>query len=227
MRPDARLSLATFVAMALATLTLLPLTADRSFVVLSWLGTALLCAVGLVLRRRGGGAALTFATQLLGLVVGSLALAYVQSGDADLLTRYPRLWARGVLHMQTQSSPMAPDPGVLLIFVTTICLVAALADLVVSGLDRPAWAVAPLATLFAVPALGLGYDSGVLSFACLALGYLAVLVADGLNRASAWNHGLSADSSPSASFRTGPTGTRAGSSAGPAVWRAAGLLAAP
>ena len=38
---------------------------------------------------------------------------------------------------------MASDPGVLLIFVTTICLVAALADLVVSGLDRPAWAVAP------------------------------------------------------------------------------------
>ncbi|MGI3780543.1 MAG: DUF3488 and transglutaminase-like domain-containing protein, partial [Janthinobacterium lividum] len=30
-----------------------------------------------------------------------------------------------------------------------------------------------------------------------------------------------------APFRTGPTGTRAGSSAGPAVWRAAGLLAAP
>ena len=63
---------------------------------------------------------------------------------------------------------------------------------------RPAWSPGstgrpgpsrPLAALFAVPALGLGYDSGVLSFACLALGYLAVLVADGLNRASAWNRG--------------------------------------
>ena len=115
----------------------------------------------------------------------------------------------------------------LLIFATTICLVAALADLVVSGLDRPAWAIAPLAALFAVPALGLGYDSGMLSFACLALGYLAVLVADGLNPATAWNRGLSADSSPGASFRTGATGTRAGAAVGPVVWRAAGLLAAP
>ena len=227
MRPDTRLSLATAFAMGLATLTVLPLTSDRTFVVLGWVGTALLCTLGLVLRRRGAGAGLTFAAQLLGLVVGSLVLAYVLSGDSDLVTRYPRLWARGVLHMQTQSSPMVPDPGVLLIFVTTICLVAALADLVVSGLDRPAWSVAPLATLFAVPAVGLRSDSGVLSFACLALGYLAVLVADGLNRASAWNRGLSADSSRGATFRTGPTGTRSGSAAGPAVWRAAGLLAAP
>jgi len=227
MRADTRLSLATVVAMGLATLTVLPLTGDRTFVVLTWLGTALLCTLGLVLRRRGAGVSLTFATQLLGLVVGSLVLAYAISGDPDLVARYSRLWARGVLHMQTQSSPMAPDPGVLLIFVTTICLVAALADLVVSGLDRPAWAIAPLATLFAVPAIGLGFDTGVLSFACLALGYLAVLVADGLNRASAWDRGLSADSSLSTSFRTGATGARSGSSAGPAVWRAAGLLAAP
>ncbi|HEY0237778.1 MAG TPA: DUF3488 and transglutaminase-like domain-containing protein [Friedmanniella sp.] len=227
MRPDTRLGLATVVAMGLATLTLLPLTSDRAFVPLTWVGITLLCVLGVVLRRRGAGASLTFASQLLALVVGSLVLAYLVSGDADLLTRYPRLWARGVLQMQTQSSPMAPDPGVLLIFVTTICLVATLADLVVSGLARPAWAVAPLATLFAVPALGLGFDSGVLSFACLALGYLAVLVADGLNSASAWNRGLSADTSRSASFRTGPTGTRPGFAAGPAVWRAAGLLAAP
>ena len=226
-RPDTRLSIATVVAMGLATLTLLPLTADRLFVVASWLGIALVCAVGLVLRRRRAGSSLTFATQLLGVVVGSLVLAYAVSGDADLVTAYPRLWARGVLHMQTQSSPMESDPGVLLIFATAICLVAALADLVVSGLDRPAWAAAPLASLFAVPALGLGFDSGVLSFACLALGYLAVLVADGLNRASAWNRGLSADTSRGATFRTGSNGARPVSGPGPVVWRAAGLLAAP
>ncbi|MGI3782503.1 MAG: transglutaminase TgpA family protein [Janthinobacterium lividum] len=227
MRADTRLSLATVVAMGLATLTVLPLTSDRLFVPVTWLGTALVCAVGLVLRRRGAGTSLAFAAQLLGVVVGSLVVAYAVSQDADLVTAYPRLWARGVLHMQTQSSPMDPDPGVFLIFVTAICLVAALADLVVSGLDRPAWAVAPLAALFAVPALGLGFDSGILSFACLALGYLAVLVADALNRATAWNQGLSTDSSRGASFRTGGTGTRTSSTAGPAVWRAAGLLAAP
>jgi len=227
MRADTRLTLATVVAMALATLTVLPLTSDRSFVPLTWLGTALLCVLGLVLRRLGAGVGLTLASQLLGLVVGSLVLAYVLSGDPDLLGRYPRLWARGILHMQTQSSPMAPDPGVLLIFITMICLVAVLADLVVSGLHRPAWSVAPLATLFAVPAVGLGFDTGVLSFACLALGYLAVLVADGLNRAGGWTRGLVADSSTRHAFRTNLAGGRSGSTVGPVVWRAAGLLAAP
>ncbi|RYZ26392.1 MAG: hypothetical protein EOP01_09105, partial [Propionibacteriaceae bacterium] len=115
MRADTRLSLATVVAMGLAALTVLPLTSDRLFVPATWLGTVLICAAGLVLRRRGAGVGLTLATQLLGVLVGSLVLAYAVGGDAHLVTSYPRLWARGVLHMQTQSSPMDPDPGVVLI----------------------------------------------------------------------------------------------------------------
>ena len=157
MRSDTRTSLATVVAMGLATLTLLPLTSDRAFV------PAHLARHRAALRPRPRPAARAAPApaspsppSCSPWSIGSLVLAFGLGGDPDLVTRYPRLWARGVLHMQTQSSPMAPDPGVLLIFVTTICLVAALADLVVSGLDRPAWAVAPLATLFAVPALGLG-----------------------------------------------------------------------
>ena len=227
MRPDARLSLATIVAMGLATLTVTPLTTDRVLIPITWLGIALVCVLGLVLRRLGAGTSLAFAAQLVGVVVGSVVLAVGLSGDTDLLVRYPRLWARGVLHMQTQSAPMSPDAGVLLIIATTIGLVAVLADLVVSGLDRPAWSIAPLAAVFAVPALGLGYDTGIISFACLALGYLAVLVADGLNSARAWNRGLSSDTSQRASFRTSADGTRRGGPAGAAVWRAAGLLAAP
>ncbi|SDU95039.1 Transglutaminase-like superfamily protein [Microlunatus sagamiharensis] len=227
-RADVRLALATVVAVALATLTVLPLTVDRSFVPLAWLGTALVCALGLVLRRRGAGAALTFSSQLVGVVLGSLVLALAIGGSAGpggLLAVYPRLWAQGVLHMQTQSSPMAPDAGVLLIFATAIPLVGALADLVVSGLRRPAWSIAPLAALFAVPAVGLGFDTGILSFACLALGYLAVLVADGLNSAAAWNRGLSLDQAAGGPARTGSG--RARSAGGAPVWRAAGLLATP
>ena len=36
-----------------------------------------------------------------------------------------------------------------------------------------AWGIAPPAALFVVPALGLGIDTGVVAFACIALGYLA------------------------------------------------------
>ena len=59
-----------------------------------------------------------------------------------------------------------PDNGVKLIFVTVIGMIMIMTDLLVSGIGRPAWAIAPPATLFLVPALGLGTDTGVLSF-CL------------------------------------------------------------
>jgi len=225
-RADVRLGVATVVAVGLATLTVLPLTEDRSFVPLAWLGTALVCALGLVLRRRGAGAALAFSSQLVGVVLGSLVLAYVLSGSAGLVAGYPGLWAQGVQHMQTQSSPMVTDRGVLLIFATAIPLVGALADLVVSGIHRPAWSIAPLAALFAVPAVGLGFDTGILSFACLALGYLAVLVADGLNAAAAWDRGLSSDQAGDGAARSAAPG-RTRSAGGAPVWRAAGLLATP
>ena len=94
---------------------------------------------------------------------------------------YPALWAAGIEHMRTQASPMEPDNGVKLIFVTVIGMIMIMTDLLVSGVGRPAWAIAPPATLFLVPALGLGTDTGVMSFCYIAVGYLAILIAEGLN----------------------------------------------
>ncbi|MCW2811578.1 MAG: hypothetical protein JWP61_2036, partial [Friedmanniella sp.] len=128
---------------------------------------------------------------------------------------YVSLWAAGVNHMQTQASPMDLNDGVRLIFVTAVGLIWVLTDLIVSGLRRPAWAIAPPAALFLVPALGLGEDTGVVSFVLLAVGYVGVLLAGGLNTSRAWTRGLSQDSA-SVDQR-----------ASPVVWRAAGLLTLP
>ena len=43
-----------------------------------------------------------------------------------------------------------PDDGVKLIFVTVIGMIMIMTDLLVSGVGRPAWAIAPPATLFLV-----------------------------------------------------------------------------
>ncbi len=67
-------------------------------------------------------------------------------------------------------------------------------DLLVSGISRPAWAVAPPATLFLVPALGLGADTGVINFLMIAIGYLGILLAEGLNTTARWTRGLARDS---------------------------------
>ena len=64
-----------------------------------------------------------------------------------------------------------------------------------AGIRRggPAWAIAPPATLFLVPALGLGADTGVISFCYIAVGYLAILIAEGLNATARWTRGLTRD----------------------------------
>ena len=61
--------------------------------------------------------------------------------------------------MQTSVAPMDADPGVKIIFVSVIGVLFVLTDLVVSGLDRPAWGIMPPAAAFAVPALGLPTDT--------------------------------------------------------------------
>src|SRR4029450_4457324 len=102
--------------------------------------------------------------QLVSLLLSSLCLGLtLSSPTSDISTpwfeHYPSLWAAGIEHMRTQASPMEPDNGVKLIFVTVIGVIMIMTDLLVSGISRPAWAIAPPATLFLVPALGLGADT--------------------------------------------------------------------
>ncbi len=159
--------------------------------------------------------------QLLAVLLFSLALSLAMPsptepfGRAPWFDHYPSLWESGIEHMRTQASPMEPDDGVKLIFVTVVGLIAVMTDLLVLGVNRPAWALAPPATLFLVPALGLGADTGVLSFLYIAAGYLAILVSEGLNSTARWPRGLARDSADGFGTAT------------PVVWRAAAYLAAP
>ena len=66
-----------------------------------------------------------------------------------------------------------------------------------------------------MPALGLGTDTGVINFLLIAVGFLTILVAGGLNTTARWTRGLSRDSADGFGAAT------------PVVWRAAGFLAVP
>ncbi len=216
MRSSDRSGLAVMVSIILATFTVVPLTRDLSFLGVSW---ALIISIGVAtigLRRAGLGAGAVLGTQIGLLAAFVAALAGSIPGTADTwYGHFVSLWRSGVEHMQTQASPMAPDEGVKLIFVTVIGAIAVLTDWLVSGLGRPAWAIAPPAAMFAVPAIGTTTDTGVLSFACIALGYLAILVAEGLNSTTRWTRGLSADSAEGYGTAT------------PVVWRAATYIGVP
>lgn len=216
MRSSDRSGIAVMVSVALASLTLRPLTSDGSYLVLGWLMIAFLGGTTVVMRRLRVGGGTVLGTQTGIWVLGSLALALVTPGSgAPWYAHYVELWGAGIEHMRTQAAPMEPDDGTRLILVTIIGLILILTDLLVSGVHRPAWALAPPATLFLVPALGLGTDTGLGSFLLIAVGYLGILVAEGLNTAARWTRGLARDSAEDTS------------SAMPVVWRAAAYLAAP
>ncbi len=215
MRPTDRLVVAETVAVFLATFTLSSLTSDNSFLAISWALILLLGGLTFGLRRFGIGSGLVFAVQTL-VLIGFLAVLVLgaPASSGGLPTRYFSLWMSGIEHIQTQSAPMAANAGITVIFVSVIGLIWILTDLLVSGLSRPMWGLAPPLTLFLVPAIGLGTDTGLLNFLLIALGYLGILVAQGLNSTARWSRGLSRD--------TGGSGS--GSSV---VWRSAGLIGTP
>ncbi len=216
LRSSDRLGIATALAMVLASFTVQPLTADRSFLGMSWLLIVLIAVVGIGLRRLRLGA-ITVATAQFVVLAGYLfvSVSAMPGEDGGWSAHLADLLRSGVEHMATQSAPMEPNDGVKLMIVSAIGVLMLILDVVAIGLDRPAWALLPTASVFAVPAVGLGTDTGVFSFACIAAGYLGVLVADGFNTTARWTRGLSRDSADG-------YGT-----ANPVVWRAAGLIGAP
>ena len=210
-----RTTTAVVVAMFLAGFTLVPLTADLSYLGASWLFLAILGVLTVALRRARVATAAVLAIQVGTGALLSLALSLTLSWTGEpWYLHYVQVWVSGVEHMQTQGTPMEPSEGVTLIFATVVAGLMIVTDLLASGLSRPAWAIAPPATLFLVPALGVGTDTGLVSFLLVAVGYLGILVADGLNTTARWTRGLSRDTADS----VGAT---------PVVWRAAAMIGVP
>jgi transglutaminase-like putative cysteine protease len=211
-----RSGIAVVISIFLATFTVSSLTQDRSFLGVSWLFILLLGGVSLALRRARLGAGAVAGVQVLIWAGFVVLLAAGMPGKKEAWYEHlTSLWAAGIQHMQTQAAPMDPNDGVKLIFVTVIGAIMIVTDMLVLGIGRPVWAIAPPAAMFLVPAVGLATDTGVFSFACIALGYLAILVAEGLNSTARWTRGLSHDSAQG-------YGT-----ANQVVWRAAGYIGGP
>jgi len=172
MQASDRMGIAVTFSVLLATFPVSPLTTDSSFLGLSWLLILILGASTIAMRRARLANGTVLGVQLLILVVASFAMAgtTLLGRGEPWYTHFGMLWQAGVEHMRTQASPMAPNDGVKFIFVTVIGLIMIMTDLLVSGIGRPVWGIAPPATLFLVPAMGLRSDTGAGSFLCIALG---------------------------------------------------------
>lgn len=194
LRASDRSALAVTFALILASFTLRPLTQDVSYLSLSIVLILILMLVAAVMRRLGLNNAIVLALQVVVLLVFVGSVVISLGGSGAFTDQLVALFQGAAEHMRTQAAPMPPHPGVKLLLVAAVGVVTILTDVLVVGIDRPAWALAPPLTLYLVPALGLTNDLPWWPFALLAAGYLAILLNEGIGLAEQWPHGVSAES---------------------------------
>ncbi|MGH8774588.1 MAG: transglutaminaseTgpA domain-containing protein [Jiangellaceae bacterium] len=187
-----RLTIVAALASALAILPLAPVTESHSWTMPALFGVALVAAVGLGLRRLHVPTVLVPVGQLAALV---LWLGILVAGDVAWFGIVPTVsWAKrlfivfgdGLDAMVQYAAPAPVGRGMLMLLVGGAGLVAVLVDFLAVGLRRvPVTGVA----LGAVYALAAAVVPGGLSwiwFVPPAVGFLALLVAEGRTRVASW-----------------------------------------
>jgi transglutaminase-like putative cysteine protease len=182
-------------ATVLASIALYPLLATGSWF---WAGIGaviVIGAVGAVTRRRAIPAAVCFLAAVAALFLYLNAVFAGRRSWAGLVPTGASLHELGVLVAQamaekTKYAPPVPGrPGIVMVTVAGIGLVAALTDVLAVRLHRPAIAGLPLLVLFCVP-LSIDAHTGAvgstLVFCAGMVGYLGLLSADGRHRLRLW-----------------------------------------
>jgi len=217
MRATDRTWIAVTVAGVLGSLTLRSLTEDTGYLAAGWFLIALSAVIAVVGARVRLPKVLVTLLQLL--VAGVVLVAYaVGPGDPEVgwWARIGPLVAQGIDHMRVSAAPMGPEPGVRIILAAVVAGMALLAGILADALERPALSLAPLLTLYAIPAIALRADVGFSNFVLIATGYLCILFADGLNAEKMFTRNITSDQASGGAFR----GTGG-------VWRVGALVAVP
>lgn len=223
LRPTDRLAIAITFAMVLISCTLSPLTQDKSYLGISWFLIVFMGAASMIIRRTRMGAAGAGAAQLI--LIGLLTVwiaGVVSPAGESVVHRIPALYGEAFDAIRSTAAPMASNEGHKLLFASSLGGIMLLIDQLVITMGRPAWSLAGLLAVFGVPAITLG-NTGAWAFGCVAISYLAILLADGLNRARSWAHGLSSD--PAQDFHASAPAETPMTAV--MVWRGATYLAVP
>ncbi len=192
---NTRLTVAAAVATVLASIALYPLLAGGTWF---WGGIGVVivvAAVGAATRRRPIPAILCVVA-----AVGAefLYLNAVFAGRQSWAGLVPTgaslhhlqlLLHQAMVETSKDAPPVPPHPGIVLLTVAGIGMVAILTDVLAVRLHRPALAGLPLLVLFCVPLTTdarAGAVGGTLVFCAGMVGYLGLLSADGRHRLRLW-----------------------------------------
>ncbi|MFE7562685.1 DUF3488 and transglutaminase-like domain-containing protein [Kitasatospora sp. NPDC057500] len=193
MTTRAKLTVYAALATALAALCLTPLLTSKGWIVHAFLVVAVVAAVGAGLRRTPfyrwtvpvGQLAALFLVLLLGFASSSAVFGGVVPGPESVRT-LGRVLGQGFTDVRDYAIPAPPNPGLRLILVGSVGLIAVAVDTVAVTYRRSALAGLPLLALYSV-GNGLAGDQGSwLWFATAAAGYLVLLFAEGQDRVSRW-----------------------------------------
>lgn len=193
MTTRAKLTLYSALACALATLCLTPLLSSNGWLANAFLLIALTAAAGAGLRRLSVPRLLVPAGQLLVLLY-ALTLGFTRSSLAGgvlpgptALDALSTLLRQGVSDIQQYAIPAPASPGLRLILVGSVALIAILVDTVAVTFRQAALAGLPLLALYSV-GTGLADEDtkAWLWFLLAAGGYLLLLFAEGQDRLSRW-----------------------------------------
>lgn len=193
-----RLAVAGAVAVGLAAAALVPVFGGAGWL-LRVLG-AVVAVVGAatLVRRTGAPRVLEPLGGLLGLafyvclVFAGPTLAFGLLPGADTATLLGDRIGEGLLDAEEYAPPVPVAPGLVLLAVLGVGLIAVVVDALAVTARRPAVAGLPLLLLFAVPAAVLPDGLGWLPFALGAAGWLGLLLADGRDAVSRWGTPLRA-----------------------------------
>lgn len=174
-------SVAVAVAVWLAAWTLRPLFMDSDF--LTWVpalvgGAAVIGVLGTLARLPRLA---TLGAQTLGMAILLLWLGFRQApatGAADGPWYEPLLLlvGTGTATIRDSTTPLPTDPGLVWLLLCILALVLVATEILVNGLEQPAWALAPLGVLYGVGALTLSTEMEWSAFAAIALGYALILL---------------------------------------------------
>ena len=169
------------IAVLLAAWTLRPMFVDSGF--LTWLPVlvavpAVVGAVGVVMRLPRS---VTLVVQILGMTGFLLWLGF-RSAPTPADPEHPifqplyLLGQLGTSTVRNSSTPLPTEPGLVWLVLCILALVVVALEVLVNGLEQPAWALAPLGVVYAVGALTLPVEMEFSSFAAIAVAYALVLI---------------------------------------------------
>ncbi|MEV0531538.1 DUF3488 and transglutaminase-like domain-containing protein [Kitasatospora sp. NPDC050463] len=193
MTTRAKLTVYSALATALAALCLIPLLTTKGWITHAYLVIAVVAAAGAGLRRTPfyrwtvplGQLLVLFVLLLVGFASSTALWGGVLPG-AESVHTLGQVLRSGLDDIQEYAIPAPPDPGLRLILVGSVGLIAIAVDTVAVTYRRSALAGLPLLALYSV-GNGLAGDGGSwVWFGLAAAGYLVLLFAEGQDRVSRW-----------------------------------------